>query len=314
MANRFPTEGPLDMLTIATGLQVPLPPTNSISMSDFGTKGIMRTWDAAGNSTPIPVAGSGIPPTSLSIAYFRGKYYRNPAIPPNTVPYYTSQSLTTAPIIDGSSPIRFDYTIVGGGGGGGSGGGGYAGSSGSYGGGGGGGGGSGGITSGSGIPYSSGSVNITVGSGGNGAPGGWAYNPDNRNNGSPGGITMLQIGGFSVSVSNGNGGDGGYYGEDGTFVGGRGGRGGEGGSSGPNGNSGGKGSNGGTGEITHDVGGGSGGGGGGGYTYSGFQYGRGGDGSGGGRVEYTILERDSYPSGDASRGNNGIVVITWYYN
>lgn len=307
----FPTNGQLGMSTIAIGLQVPLPPTNSISMSDFGTKGIMRTWNAAGISTPIPVARSG---TSLSIEYFRGKYYRNPAILPNTVAYTTSVTLATAPIIDYSSPIGFNYTIVGGGGGGASGGGGYNGSSGNYGGGGGGGGGSGGITSGTGIPYSSGSVNITVGSGGPGGPGVGVN--ENGNSGGTGGITRLIINSVSINqVSGGNGGSFGYKGDDGNF-GERGGRGGSGGT----GIDGGiyNGGGGGDGEFDTTLRYAGGGGGGGGGTrrliYNSTEYGGGGGGSGGGKADAEVFDRYAEGSGTATSGQNGIVIITWYYN
>jgi hypothetical protein len=295
------------MSDIALGFALSKP----YSMSDFRNKVLYNT-----NGTTYTV-----PSGSVSMSYFRGRYYKDPS------PISTTYTSNTSNIIPPSNKPTPTYVLVemyggGGSGGGGGGGAGYSAYN-NYSGAGGGGGGSGGkiIVY---FTYSQQTIDIIVGQGGTGVSGGAGDYNDGAEPGSVGNIGFNSLlilnnstsaragggeGGRSIADNSILGADGGWRGRDNARP-GRGGRGGTNSSSltilsdvtGNNGTDGTQGGN----QFSY-LSGGSGGAGGNSLTT--LNYGKGsGGGTGGGAGN-----GNGYSGDSSSSGNNGAVILTWYY-
>ncbi len=282
-------------------------PSGTITMENIQTAfGVTNLGDSRGRTlynTDGSTYLSPSSPSSISLGYFRGRYYTNPYIAPIPETYTTSQTINPPP---GQirNPIYYTVILIGGGGKGGSGGRGDSGDFHASAGGGGGGGGSGGrsdIT----VNYTANDIiYISVGMAGNN-----------------GGDTYISVN--STIQATAGGGNGGGNGNPGSIV--SGGTGGSGGSGGTGttttGNAG----------TTGDQGGQRGipcggcnvatpgeGKNGGSSLYG--TYGQGGNGGNGGDATVCGLEvfctptfNDSNDGQSGTNGSNGVVIITWYY-
>lgn len=109
----FPSTGPLSIQTIRDAFDMSGP----VSMNDFQDKIL---YEPGGARLTVPTG-------TISIDYFRGKYYTAPLVPPITVTYttpYNTDITIEPPSVDPRTPNRFEVTLYGPGGGGGGGGGG----------------------------------------------------------------------------------------------------------------------------------------------------------------------------------------------